>query len=102
MSSFKESLGENFKFICWAIVWAVLPVLIIEGASFFLMLAVVFPAISSWSVTADFVAAHHGGVFLALCVAALVLELIGIAFYSSFKDVLEESKERRKQRKCEA
>lgn len=102
MSSFKESLGENFKFFCWAIVWAVLPVLIIEGASFFLMLAVVFPAISSWSVTADFVAAHYWGVMIALCVASLVSAFIGTAFYLSFIDVLEESKERRKQRKCEA
>lgn len=101
MSSFKKSLRENFKFICWAIVCVVLPVLIIEGASFLLMLAVVLPAISSWSVTADFVAAHHVGVFSALCVVALVLAFIGLAFYMSFKDVLEESKERRKQRKCE-
>ena len=102
MGNFKKSLRENFKFICWAIVWIVLPVLITEGASLLLMLAVVFPAISSWSVTADFVAAHHWGVIIALCVAALVLEFIGIAFYLSFIDALEESKERREQRKCEA
>ena len=98
MSSFKKSLGENFKFMLAAFAF-VLPIILSGGV----FAGLIFGAVQSWSVTAMFVEANYGAVSVIAIIIVIALMLVFSAVYSTIAEAIMDSREkRRKQRKCEA